>query len=57
MLGAMRDFDLKLSTVCIAVVENRGFSAAQAALNVGQSTESGYMADLETRLSMRLCNR
>ena len=57
MLGTVRDFDLKLLTVFIAVVENRGFSAAQAALNVGQSTISGYMADLETRLGMRLCNR
>lgn len=57
MLGTVRDLDLKLLTVFIAVVENGGFSAAQAALNVGQSTISGYMIDLETRLGMRLCNR
>ncbi len=57
MLGTVRDFDLKLLAVFIAVVENRGFSAAQAALNVGQSTISGHMIDLETRLGMRLCNR
>ncbi len=53
----MKDFDLKLLKVFIAVVENGGFSAAQAELNVSQSTISGHMINLETRLGMRLCNR
>jgi DNA-binding transcriptional LysR family regulator len=57
MLNTVRSLDLKLLKVFVAVVENGGFSAAQASLNVGQSTISGYMRDLEVRLGMRLCNR
>jgi hypothetical protein len=57
MLNTVRSLDLKLLKVFVAVVENGGFSAAQASLNVGQSTISGYMRDLELRLGMRLCNR
>jgi DNA-binding transcriptional LysR family regulator len=57
MLNTVRSLDLKLLKVFVAVVENGGFSAAQASLNVGQSTISGYMGDLELRLGMRLCNR
>lgn len=57
MLNIVRSLDLKLLKVFVAVVENGGFSAAQASLNVGQSTISGYMRDLEVRLGMRLCNR
>ncbi len=57
MFSTVRDLDLRLLKVFIAVVENGGFSAAQAALNVGQSTISGHMIDLETRFGMRLCNR
>jgi DNA-binding transcriptional LysR family regulator len=39
------------------VVETGGFAAAQVALNLGQSTVSRHMGDLETRLGMRLCQR
>ena len=49
--------DLHLLYVFSAVVEARGFSAAQIALNVSASTISRQIADLETRLGMRLCQR
>ena len=49
--------DLHLLSVFMTVVEAGGFSAAQVALNVGQSTISRHMADLEIRLGMRLCQR
>ncbi|RVA15565.1 LysR family transcriptional regulator, partial [Mesorhizobium sp. M7D.F.Ca.US.004.03.1.1] len=39
------------------VVECRGFSAAEETLGVGRSTISKHVADLEARLSIRLCER
>lgn len=53
----LHDVDLKLLRVFVAVVRHGGFSAAQAALNVGQSTISEQMTALETRLGMKLCDR
>lgn len=49
--------DLRLLRVFATVVECGGFSAAQVALNVSQSTVSTQMADLEARLGTRLCRR
>ena len=40
-----------------AITEAGGFSAAQLVLNVSQSTISTQMADLETRLGLKLCRR
>ncbi|EBA17603.1 transcriptional regulator, LysR family protein [Roseobacter sp. SK209-2-6] len=54
---ALSKADLHLLYVFCAVVEARGFSAAQIALNVSASTISRQIADLETRLGMRLCQR
>lgn len=49
--------DLKLLAVFMAVVDAGGFSAAQVTLNIDQSTISRQMANLETRLGIRLCQR
>ncbi|UWQ93588.1 LysR family transcriptional regulator (plasmid) [Rhodobacteraceae bacterium M382] len=49
--------DLHLLHVFSAVVDARGFSAAQISLNVSASTISRQITDLETRLGMRLCQR
>lgn len=49
--------DLRLLRVFMAVVRNRGFSAAQAELNINQPTISVQMSQLEGRLRMRLCHR
>ncbi len=49
--------DLHLLHVFIVVVDSKGFSAAQAALNVSTSTISRQISDLEIRLGMRLCQR
>lgn len=54
---ALSKADLHLLYVFCVVVEARGFSAAQIALNVSASTISRQIADLETRLGMRLCQR
>ncbi|WPC06335.1 LysR family transcriptional regulator [Pseudomonas benzenivorans] len=53
----LHDVDLKLLRVFATIVKCGGFSAAQAALNAGQSTISEQMAHLETRLGVKLCQR
>ncbi len=57
MPAHLRNIDLNLLRVFRAVAKCRGFSAAQAELNVSASTISLQMTDLETRLGARLCNR
>ena len=52
-----QDVDLKLLRVFASVARNRGFSAAQTELNIGQSTISGYILRLEDRLGVKLCKR
>ena len=49
--------DLHMLAVFMTVAECGGFAAAQVALNVGQSTVSRQIGDLERRLGMRLCQR
>ena len=53
----LQDVDLKLLRVFVSVARNRGFSAAQTELNIGQSTISGYISKLEDRLGIKLCKR
>ncbi|RWU22966.1 LysR family transcriptional regulator [Pseudomonas alkylphenolica] len=53
----LHDVDLKLLRVFTTIVRCGGFSAAQAALNAGQSTISEQMTHLETRLGVKLCQR
>lgn len=53
----LSDIDIRLLRVFRAVVECRGFSNAQAVLNVGQSTISSHISQLEQRLGFRLCDR
>lgn len=49
--------DLRLLRVFATIVEFGGFTPAQVAMNVSQSTISSHMAALEARLDMRLCER
>src|SRR5262245_7624610 len=53
----LHDVDLKLLRVFNTIVKCGGFSAAQASLNVAQSTISERMTQLETRLGVKLCER
>lgn len=53
----LQDVDLKLLRVFMAIVKCGGFSAAQATLNMSQSSISEQMTNLETRLGMTLCER
>ena len=57
MLKQVRDADLHLLRVFVAVAESGGIAAAQHSLNVAPSTISTQLLNLETRLGFRLCER
>ncbi|MDC0659870.1 LysR family transcriptional regulator [Leisingera sp. SS27] len=56
-LKHVADADLKLLRVFKAVAESGGLAAAETELNIGKSTISKYLADLELRLDLKLCHR
>lgn len=56
-LGRVSDVDIRLLRIFKAVVESGGLAAAEVQLGIGRSTISTHMADLETRLGTRLCER
>lgn len=56
-LGQLSDLDLRLLRVFKSVVECGGMSAAELELNIGTSTISRHMKDLEERLGLTLCRR
>ena len=49
--------DVELLRLFCTIVECRGFSAAQAKLNISPASISNKMSALEARLGMRLCQR
>ena len=53
----MGDYEIRLLKVFEAVVESGGFSAAEGELNIGRSTISTHIANLEDRLNLKLCFR
>jgi len=57
LLRSVFDFDLRLIRLFLSVVDAGGITAAQATLNLGQSTISTHLATLEARLGFRLCER
>lgn len=56
-LGKLSDMDIRLLRVFKSVVECGGMAAAELELNIGTSTVSRHVKDLETRLGLRLCRR
>jgi DNA-binding transcriptional LysR family regulator len=56
-LGRVSDVDVRLLRIFKAVVECGGLAAAEIQLGIGRSTISTHLADLETRLGTRLCDR
>jgi len=57
VLGQLSDMDLRLLRVFKSVVECGGMAAAELELNIGTSTVSRHVKDLETRLGLVLCRR
>jgi DNA-binding transcriptional LysR family regulator len=56
-LGQLSDMDIRLLRVFKSVVECGGMAAAELELNIGTSTVSRHVKDLETRLGLSLCRR
>jgi DNA-binding transcriptional LysR family regulator len=56
-LGQVSDMDIRLLRVFKSVVECGGMAAAELELNIGTSTVSRHVKDLETRLGLTLCRR
>ena len=56
-LGQLSDMDIRLLRVFKSVVECGGMAAAELELNIGISTVSRHIKDLETRLGLSLCRR
>lgn len=56
-LGQLADLDIRLLRVFKAVAECGGMMAAELELNIGGSTISRHVKDLETRLGLTLCRR
>lgn len=57
VLGQLSDMDLRLLQVFRSVVHCGGMAAAELELNIGTSTVSRHIKDLETRLGLVLCRR
>ena len=57
VLGQLGDMDLRLLRVFKTVVDCGGMAAAELELNIGTSTISRHVKDLETRLGLTLCRR
>lgn len=56
-LGQLSDADMRLLRVFKCVVDCGGMAAAELELNIGISTISKHVKDLETRLGLTLCLR
>jgi len=56
-LGQLSDMDIRLLRVFKSVAECGGMAAAELELNIGVSTVSRHIKDLETRLGLTLCRR
>lgn len=57
VLNALSDVDIRLIRIFITVSECGGFAASELELNIGRSTISRHISDLEHRVGLVLCNR
>ena len=57
VLSTLGDVDIRLLRVFVVVAECNGIAASELELNIGKSTISRHISDLESRIGLRLCNR
>ncbi|VTU35246.1 LysR family transcriptional regulator [Variovorax sp. RA8] len=57
LLGQVSDSEIRLLRIFKAVVDCGGLAAAELELNIGRSTISRHIKDLEERLALILCRR
>ncbi len=56
-INRITDVDIRLLDIYKTVVACGGFTAAEFELNIGRSTISKHISDLETRVGLKLCHR
>lgn len=57
LIRSLGDVDIRLVRIFVTVTECGGFAASELELNIGRSTISRHISDLETRIRLTLCNR
>jgi DNA-binding transcriptional LysR family regulator len=57
LIRAVSNIDIRLVNIFIKVTECGGFAASELELNIGRSTISKNISDLESRIGLKLCNR
>jgi len=57
LISNLSDVDIRLLRIFVTVTECGGFAASELELNIGRSTISKHISDLETRIGLILCNR
>lgn len=57
LIQNLSDVDIRLVRIFITVTECGGFAASELELNIGRSTISKHISDLELRIGLTLCNR
>ena len=57
LIRSLSDIDIRLVRIFITVTEYGGFAASELELNIGRSTISKHISDLEMRIGLKLCNR
>lgn len=57
LIQSLSDVDIRLVRIFLTVTECGGFAASELELNIGRSTISKHISDLEMRVGMKLCNR
>ncbi len=57
LLRSLSDVDIRLVRIFITITECGGFAASELELNIGRSTISKHISDLELRVGLKLCNR
>src|SRR5271165_4747733 len=57
MMGQLSDMDIRLLRIFKSVVDCGGMAASELELNIGTSSISRHIKDLEIRLGLTLCRR
>ncbi|WP_299356757.1 LysR family transcriptional regulator [uncultured Shimia sp.] len=57
LIRSLSDIDIRLVRIFFTVTECGGFAASELELNIGRSTISKHISDLELRIGLKLCNR
>lgn len=57
LIQNLSDVDIRLIKIFLTVTECGGFAASELELNIGRSTISKHISDLEMRVGIKLCNR